>query len=468
VPIATNDALLDIVVLVHDQADWADLCIRSVERFTANKYHLIIIDSASVEEKTKNMLHAAEARGHTVIRLKENRSFSHGCNIGINAGRSRYIVILNDDCIVTEGWDSALLQDASPKRVGLVGARSNYAAGAQGGADLAGQDPPWLVFVCVCLRREVWEALGPMDEVTFDGFNSEDIDYSWHVRKAGLQLKLSNAYVLHAGSRTLAAKLGAFSEIGNPLSTTEARIKNDQKYNARLIDKWGKEWCATHFNLQQRGLVATFHATEMTRVGFMHSLMGLKRSDGIGFSYYQHQRSPIAQARQVVADYATDQGFDWIVQLDDDATFPEDLIRRLLSHQKEIVCALAYGRAPPHITCAFEFDPVGDGMSGKPLEGIEHTGLRRVDVSGFHCSIMHTSVIKKLRAFKSEKYPNGIRQYYGGFDNKMGEDFACCVHLKEAGIPIYVDTDLIAGHIGDAVLVDEGYKQSFVASTKRV
>jgi GT2 family glycosyltransferase len=437
------EPLLDIVCLVHDCAEWADLAIRAVEHHTRAPYRLILVDSASRLPKTRAMLDAAEARGHTVIHLAENRSFSNGVNVGASAGNARFICVLNSDALVTEGWDSALMQDAADKFTGLVGARSNCASGAQGDASFLGA-PPWLVFVCVALRRDVWNAVGPMDEETFDGFSSEDIDYSWRVQKAGYKLKVSSAYVLHAGSRTLTATAG----------DVEARARNDAKYNARLIDKWGREWAAEHSKLQGRGLVTTYHAEEWTRVDFLKNLMGLRRSDGVGFEYLQVSRAPIQMARQLAADFALDRGFDWWVQLDDDATFPSDLLRRLISHQKDVVCALAYQRKPPHLPCVFELGE--DGLLGAPMEGIERTGLRKVDVSGFHCSIMRTSVIKRLR-------DAGIKQYFGGFDNKVGEDFAFSLNAKKAGVQLYCDTELISGHIGSAIVVDEAYKREFAA-----
>jgi glycosyltransferase involved in cell wall biosynthesis len=465
VPSPAN-TVLDIVVLVHDHADWADLCIRSVESFTSNAYRLIIVDSGSKEEKTKTWLKDMEGRGHTVLRLLENRSFSAGVNAGVALGSAPFIVILNDDAIVTEGWDAALTQDANSKHVGLVGAKSNYVAGAQGDPTFIGA-PPYLVFVCVALRRDVWNVVGPMDEVTFDGFSTEDIDYSWRVKKAGFELKVSSAYVLHAGSRTLATEVGAWRKGADGVaSTTELRQKNDAKYNARLLEKWGQEWIAEHTKMIGNVLVVTYHAEDWTRVDFMGALMGLRRSDGVGFSYYHSKRSPIQFARNAVADYALDRGFDWLIQLDDDAIFPSDLLRRLLVHQKDVVCALAYQRRPPHLACVYEIGE--DGLLGKAFEGIEHTGLRKVDVSGFHCSIMRTSVIERLRdGLKGEKEGDppripGTRLYYGGFDNKVGEDFAFSLNCKKVGIQIYVDTDLIAGHIGDSIVVDEAYRKRYV------
>jgi GT2 family glycosyltransferase len=442
---------MDVIILVHDVPAWADLCIRAVEAHTKNSVRIIVVDNASVLPETKAMLKEVSKRGHTVIHLNENKSFSNGVNVGVNAGSSKFICVLNDDAIVTDGWDGQLIQDASQKEVGLVGARSNFASGAQMDPSFIGE-PPFLVFVCVAMRREVWEKVGPMDEINFDGFSSEDLDYSWRVVKHGFKLKVSNAFVLHAGSRTLAATTG----------DALARQRNDQKYNQRLVEKWGREWIVDHSRLQSRGLVATYSAEEFTRIDFLRSLMGLRRTDGVGFSYYHHTRSPIHLARQLVADYALDNGFDWLVQIDDDATFPDDLLRRLLSHQKDVVCALAYQRRPPYLACAYDTEK--DGIMGAALEGIEHTGLRKVDVSGFHCSIIRTSVFKRLREGTKDADGKvlvpGTRAYYGGFENKVGEDFAFCLNLRKLGIPVHVDTELIAGHIGSAMVIDEAYKKA--------
>lgn len=431
-----SDALVDIVVLVHDKSEWADLCVRSVEAFTKNSFRLIIVDSGSREEKTREWLEAQKHKGHTVLH-KENTSFSSGVNMGVQAGNAKFIIVLNDDAIVTEGWDTALLTDASDKYTGLVSA-------SYPGAPAFAGEVLFSVFVCVCLRREVWNAVGPMDAETFDGFSSEDLDYSWRVRKAGYKLKASTGFVMHAGSRTLSSTVGDEVE----------RQRNNLKYNQRLFDKWGKEFAFANSKPQKRGVVVTYHAEEWTRVEFMKNLMGLRRSDGVGFEYLQIARAPIHHARQIAMDWAVDSGMDWVVQLDDDATFPNDLLRRLLSHNREVVTAIAYQRKPPHLTCVFELGP--DGLLGAPMEGIEHTGLRKADVSGFHCSIVHTSVIKKMREA-------GIKQYFGGFENRVGEDFAFCLNMKKLGIPLHVDTELISGHIGSAIVVDEAYKREFTA-----
>lgn len=442
-----NDPVVDIVLPVHDCPEWADLAIRSIEHQTKNRYRLIVVDSASREEKTKKLFEEVKQRGHTVVHLAENRSFSHVVNTGVALGKAPFIIVFNSDAIAHEGWDSALLQDAAEKTTGMVGARTNMALGPMGDPKFpAGADASFLVFVCVAMRRQVWDAVGPMDAMTFDGFSGEDLDYSWRVKQAGYKLRVSNAFVYHAGSRTL------MNTVGPQL---EQRRRNDEKYRMLLDQKWGKEWVAENMRWQPRILVMTYHAEEWTRVTFMAALQTLKNSGNLGYAFHNITRAPIHMARQNACDFAADNDFDVLVQLDDDATFPPEVIARLLSHGKEAVTALAYQRKPPHLTCVFELGD--DGVLGRPMEGVEHTGLRKVDVSGFHCSAIKTSVIKKMRAA-------GIKQYFGGFENKVGEDFAFCLNMKKVGIPLYCDTDLISGHIGSAIIVDEQYKKDFVAA----
>ena len=443
-----SSLLLDIVIPIHDKPEWVDLCVRAVEHQTKHPFRIIIVDGASQEDKTKTLLKDIESRGHLVVRLAQNKSFSNACNAGIEAGNAKNIVILNDDAIVLEGWDSAILQDLANKNIGLTGARSNFASGFQGTYQhLVGTaEPPYLVFVCVAMRRQTYEEVGPLDEETFDGFSSEDIDYSWRVQQKGYKLNVSDTYVLHAGSRTLNARYN-----GN-LAT------NNAKYNRRLEDKWGKEFVLEHSRLEKRVLIASFHYGEQCHVQFAASLLTLKRSDGVGFQYYQHKRSPIAFARNIVSQYALREGFDWLIMLDDDAIFPSDLVRRLISHNKDVVAALAYQRLEPHGTVSYEFSAEAKGPIA--LEGIEHTGLRKVDGTGMHAVCIKTSVFAKLKAA-------GIESWYGGFDNKFGEDFAFCARMQEIGVQVYVDTDLITGHLGDPRIIDEAYKQAYTEGKRQ-
>lgn len=471
-----TEPLVDICMLVHSQSAWADLAIRAVEHQVKTPHRLILVDQASTDPKVHKVLADAEKRGHTVLRLPENRSFSNGNNAGIGIGKSKFVMILNDDALVCENTVEAMIQDASEQGVGLVAARTNFAAGPSGDPSWVG-DAPWVAFVAVMMRREVWEKVGPLDEKNFDGFSGEDVDLSLRIREAGFRIKLSSGYVLHAGSRSIKHYTsGGSTDVGQRETTYAA---HNEKYARVLADKWGAEYLAEKLKLRQRVLVTSYHAEDWTRVTFAGSLLGLKSGGGgatsggygvdgsrFGFSFYQSRRLPIHLARQLVCDYACDNGFDVLVQFDDDATFPHDVIHRLLAHEKECVSALAYQRKAPYLTVAYDLDmnQLEKGVLHGTMmgENLEHTGLCKVDVTGFHTSAIRMSVIKKMRAHRCEKHPDGIKEYWGGFQ-RSGEDFQWAANCKHIGVQLYLDTNLVAGHIAESPVVDEAYKAAFKA-----
>jgi GT2 family glycosyltransferase len=441
-----SDPIFDIIIPVHDQAPWVDLCVRAVEHHTTLPYRIIVVDNASESPLTHRLLRELRDRGHTVIRLPENRSFSNALNAGVALGSAPNLIFLNDDAIVTAGWDAALLQDLQNKDIGLVGARSNFAAGLQGPGAQAGVEPPFIVFVCAALRRVVWDAVGPMDEDTFDGWSSEDLDYSWRVMKAGYRLRVSRAYVLHAGSQTLRATVG----------DDGARAANDRKYNLRLIDKWGQAWFDAHVRATPKMVVFSFHYGDYCMVAFKDAVLGLRYAD-MPFAFNSVTRLPIDYARRAAADFALDHGFEIIVMLDDDSAFPPDLLKRFLAHGKDVVTALAYQRKKPHGPCIY-----ADGDDGQllttPILDAEHTGLRRVSRSGLHVAMIRTSVFQKMR-------DAGIRTYFGGWEGKVGEDMAFSLNCRKVGVNIYCDTDLVATHYGAPQAIDEAYVKAYRMAT---
>ena len=162
-----------------------------------------------------------------VIRNETNRGFPAGCNQGLTRARGRYIVLLNNDTIVTAGWLDGLIACSLydwPK-VGMAGAVTNYSRQPQqipvdyadvGGIDafaakrrrdFAGQalQVARLTGFCVLLRREVLDHIGGFDERYGLGFFDDD-DLSVRARRAGFQLFVAlGVFVHHFGSRTFAS-----------------------------------------------------------------------------------------------------------------------------------------------------------------------------------------------------------------------------------------------------------------------
>ncbi len=430
--------MISIIVPTNDGWKHLELCIKAVERFTANPFQLIIVNNGSKLAETRRVLDAAKTAGHVVIELPSNTCFSNAINAGLQASKGEHVVFLNDDVYVNDAWDSQMLMELSDPRIGMVGARMpGAAAGFMGDPTYADILPVnFLVFAHVMTRRDVIDKVGVLDAETFNGYGSEDLDYCWRIVKAGYKLKVSQAHSFHIGGASMTRKLGGH----------EGRANEYARMQRKLVEKWGEDHCRAGTKMYPRIALAIPTYTGKVDNDFLQSIATLDKSGPFQLEIFQSKRLVVHYAREKIAERIVEEGFDYIWWLDDDMVFPPDTLTRLLAHQKPFVSALAYQRKEPYHTCLFSWTDipnVKEGGSFQSLNGIERTGLRRIDASGSACVLVSTEIFKKLK---------DDRPF---FDNKVfGEDMAFCRKASKY-FPLYGDTDLIIGHIGDPIVVDE-------------
>lgn len=236
--------MISIVILGWNQAEYTRLCLESVRRFTPEPHELILVDNGSHDHTADVMRAVPDAR---VICNDANRGFAAGNNQGIAAARGDYVVLLNNDTIVTKGWLSRLVAHAArDPRVGMVGPMCNYVATDEQRVterydleDLqkfavlharrnAGPalHTEFLSGVCWLIKRAVLDAVGGLDEAfAIGGF--EDNDFCRRVIAAGWRLAIApDAFIHHFGSRTFD---------GNGLDRNRIQDENGR----RFAEKWG-------------------------------------------------------------------------------------------------------------------------------------------------------------------------------------------------------------------------------------
>jgi glycosyltransferase involved in cell wall biosynthesis len=250
----TGDELVSIIILCCNQIAYSRQCLDSVLKHTRSPYELVIVDNGSTDETAgylEELKNRAPTAGHRVevITNQENVGFAAGCNQALKRCRGQYVVFLNNDTIVTEGWLEGLVAWSLydwPKN-GLVGPMSNYAPDPQrvivpyegtegidayaalrrhefGGKALGVQR---LTGFCLLARRGVLERIGGFDEQYALGF-FEDDDLCVRARQAGFHLFVaSDVFIHHFGSRTFA---------GLGIDCTEQLNANLERFRA----KWGE------------------------------------------------------------------------------------------------------------------------------------------------------------------------------------------------------------------------------------
>ena len=126
--LATSDApTVSVVVPVHGKWPFTARCLRSfAEHPPSIPYEVVVVDDASPDDTRKRL---AQVGGVRVVALDANEGFIGAVNAGIDASRGAFVVLLNNDTQITDGWLEALLETAQEPGVGLVGSKLVYPDG---------------------------------------------------------------------------------------------------------------------------------------------------------------------------------------------------------------------------------------------------------------------------------------------------------------------------------------------------
>lgn len=188
------DASKDIIIPVHDQVDYLKTCVESLREHTKN-YHLYIWDNASGPETQsylKELMYSLPDQ-ITVMRSDANLGYIYPNNELVTWGTGDYIILLNSDTKVYDGWDKAMLGflQAHPEvaQVGYLGGLLNERG--EGGRAEWGWNVDYILGFCSCFSRKVYREFGLFDTQLNFAY-CEDSDFSIRLQEAGRKI-----YAMH-------------------------------------------------------------------------------------------------------------------------------------------------------------------------------------------------------------------------------------------------------------------------------
>jgi GT2 family glycosyltransferase/Tfp pilus assembly protein PilF len=242
-----NPPKVSIIIAAFNQADYTKKCLESIKRFTKVSHEIILIDNAS-SDRTEKMF-PNEINYVRYFRNKSNVGFPAAINQGILQSIGEYVLILNNDTIVTEGWLERMVNAAeSDKQTGIVGPISNAVSGVQldknasyknvselpaYAAKVRKQNAdqliefPRVAFLCTLIKREVIEKLGGLDE-RFSPGNFEDDDFCLRAQLAGYKTVIvKDVFIHHYGSKSFTA---------NGIEKYAERLRINEGI---FVNKWG-------------------------------------------------------------------------------------------------------------------------------------------------------------------------------------------------------------------------------------
>lgn len=249
-------AKASIVIISYQSLDKMRDCVESIDRWTDYPdYEVIVVDNGSDSEVVEFLRDFSSSHPRfRLIESKENLGFAGGNNLGMRAisADSRYVVLLNNDTVVTANWIAGMVRWLQDTTIGLVGpttwpnGTANEAAIAVPYHDMPGMhefsarfiaenrgqsfDIPMLAFYCAGMRREVMEQIGPLDEAYGIGM-FEDDDYAIRVRNAGFRIICARDVFIHHVGRSSFGKLqeDVYGEL----------FQRNKKY---YEEKWSVAW----------------------------------------------------------------------------------------------------------------------------------------------------------------------------------------------------------------------------------
>jgi len=245
--------LVSIVVLSFNNYKYTKLCIESILSKTAYpNYEIILVDNASDGETRRKLQEEyASTPKIKVILNDKNLGFAGGNNVGIRASNAEFVILLNNDTIVTRGWVTNLMKHMiqNPK-LGMVGPVTNsigneakilvkyhneltldwfasdYTYSQQGNLHITENV---LALFCALIRKDV---LPPdlLDENYGKGM-FEDDDLSYYVKKNGYLLGIAQDAFVHHFQRVSFKNLGESAE-------SELYSRNKLYFEK----KWNTQW----------------------------------------------------------------------------------------------------------------------------------------------------------------------------------------------------------------------------------
>ena len=157
---------------------------------------------------------------------------------------------------------------------------------------------------------------------------------------------------------------------------------------------------------------------------------------GVIYDLEWHATSLIYLAREELANKAINDAYDYVLWLDSDMVFDENIVETLDFCGKDFVCGAFQSRRRPYGKCVYK--------SLEPLEKVENWGMEpfRVKGCGMACTMISAEILRsvqdKYATCFSPEIINGV---------KFGEDLAFCWRANHTGAEIWCEPTARCGHI---------------------
>lgn len=331
-----HKAVVSIIVPVYNNLDYTKKCLVSLANQDSKYgFNVIIADDQSTDQ-TEHYCKALSSIKYK--RNSENLGFLLSCNASAANVKSQYIVLLNNDTEVLEGWLDNLIDPLEKdETVGLVGSKLVYPDGTlqEAGGIVFSDGNAWnygkneapndfeynymrevdyVSGASIAFRTDTFKDLGGFDK-TFAPAYYEDTDLAMQMRKIGLKVIYNPASsIIHYEGKSMG-------------TDTQSGLKAYQRINKeKFYKKWQKVLVESHYpgpdyllwarerGVKQNILVCDIHVPFPDRDAGsvrMHAILTCLREIGHHVTFWPDTHCPLdhytkdLQAKGVEVEYGT-------------------------------------------------------------------------------------------------------------------------------------------------------------------
>lgn len=179
----------------------------------------------------------------------------------------------------------------------------------------------------------------------------------------------------------------------------------------------------------------------------VRSLLAVRRPLETYCEFIGH--SLVYQARDNFVQMAIEQGMDYLLFVDSDIVYPDNVIEKMLARDKDIVTGLYYKRAGNHAPTLCEGIELRENAcaTGEPITDVDRDFFK-VQACGMGMCLIKVDVLKTILS----KYHSCFTPFDG-----LGEDYSFCLRAAEFGYEVWCDNTFPLGHIGDYVFTKKDW-----------
>ncbi len=268
---------VSIVMLTYNALEYTKKCVRTILEHTQIPYEIIFVDNGSKDGTVDYLKELTHQYSHIrAVFNRTNKGFAYGNNQGARKARGKYVLFLNNDVLVSDGWLEDLVKaiERNPM-IGMVGPITNSISGLQRVTQIPYQDEAGfhafaaqvrqlnrdkitprrrIAGFCMLMPSALFNELKGFDR-RFGTGNFEDDDLCLRVRNKKFAIMVhEGVFIHHYGSQTFKANHIKYDqsiqekahiffkkwpkvdyeellELKNPLSEVHARLKKEIRQN---------------------------------------------------------------------------------------------------------------------------------------------------------------------------------------------------------------------------------------------